>query len=97
MQTEIHCGITALTDEELKEIIQSEADDMNFEKTFDFMYEVATKNGEEIGKLKSIEKIAWLVHFAYMSGFTKAFKIYNDTLRGILNSVEIMKADELKI
>ncbi|MDE6910392.1 MAG: hypothetical protein K2P44_07995 [Lachnospiraceae bacterium] len=56
MQTEMHCGITTLTDEELKEIIKSEADDMNFEKAFDFMYEVAMKNEEEVSKLKPIEK-----------------------------------------
>ncbi len=97
MQTETHCGITALTDKELKEIIQSETDDMNFDKAVDFMYEVVAENKEELDKLKPIEKITWLVHCAYMGGFAKAFKIYNNAVRDTLNGVRIVNIDEIKI
>lgn len=88
MQTENHCGIRPLTNEEIQDLIQCEAADMDTETTAEFINDLIDAGGAEINDCTRIERIMWLVRHAYLSGFFKGIEIYNDVIKGILEDTK---------
>lgn len=84
MQAETYCGIQPLTDEEIQNLIQCEAADMDAETTAKFINDLIDAGSEETRECTHIEKIVWLVRHAYLSGFLKGVEIYNDVVKKIL-------------
>jgi len=81
MQAETYCGIQPLTDEEIQNLIQCEAADMDAETTVKFVNDLIDAGSEETKECTHIEKIVWIVRHAYLSGFLKGVEIYNDVVR----------------
>lgn len=88
MRTENYCSISPLTDEEVKGIIKNEADGMDAETTAEFINDLIDAGGAEINDCTHIERIMWLVHHAYLSGFSKGIEIYNDVVKGLLENMK---------
>lgn len=88
MRTENYCGISPLTDEEVKCIIKNEADGMDTETTINFISDLAEAGKADTEGYTPIEKIMWLVRNAYLSGFSKGIEIYNDVVKGLLEDTK---------
>lgn len=84
MQAETYCGIRPLTDEEIQDLIQCEAADMDAETTVKLINDLIDAGSDEVRECTHIEKIVWIVRHAYLSGFLKGIELYNDVVKKIL-------------
>lgn len=88
MRTENYYGIRPLTDEEIKGIIENEADSMDAETTAEFINDLVEAGSAEVTGCTRVEKIMWIVRHAYLSGFLKGIEVYNDVIKGILEDTK---------
>ena len=68
-----------LTKEELNSIIRYEADRLTYEATTELLLDIA--QGTEKDESSSLlDRILWAVRMAYLAGFSKAAKCFNEAL-----------------
>lgn len=96
MQTETYCGIKPLTDKDIKDLVKSEADNLDFETTFNYLFDLSNADEADIKDAAPIEKIMWVVRHAHLNGLKKGITVYNDVVRQVLEE-DNMKVDDIKI
>lgn len=84
MQTETYCGIKPLTDEDIKNLVKLEADDLDFEATFNYFADLLKVDEADMKGAAPIKKIMWAIRHAHLNGFGKGITIYNDVVKQTL-------------
>lgn len=76
-------NIAPFTPEEIKDIVNDEADRMNPEATADMVIEIINEVREELKDFSPAEKLAYISRQAYMAGFSKSLLVFNQTIKEI--------------
>lgn len=87
MQTETQNRVEPLTNAEIVELIKDEADDMDGEAAFEYLYNMLEEDADDMEGHAPIEKIMCLVRHAHLNGFAKALWLYNEVAKETLGGV----------
>lgn len=86
MKKKHHC-IKPLTDEEIRSLVKSEADAMDFETSFNYLNDMVKADTEDMRGQTHIDRIIWLVRHAHLNGFSRGIEIFNDVAKKMWGGV----------
>lgn len=72
--------IKPFTDAEITDLVNTRAEELTYEKTFDFFYELIEADKEDMKDGSPLDKMLWLTRHAYLSGFEQGIRIYNEMI-----------------
>lgn len=72
--------IKPLTDAEITNMVNTLAEELTYEKIFDFFYELAESDKEGMKGGCTLDKMLRLTRRTYLSGFELGVRIYNEMI-----------------
>lgn len=72
--------IKPLTETEIAELVNVKAEELTYDRTVDFFYELIEADKEAMKDGSPLDKMLWLVRHAFLSGFEQAIKLYNEMI-----------------
>lgn len=80
MNTENPIIIKPFTDAEITDLVNTRAEELTYDRTFDFFYELIETDKDAMEGSSPMDKMLWLTRHAYLSGFEQGIRIYNDMI-----------------
>lgn len=72
--------IKPFTETEIAELVNIKAEELTYDRTVDFFYELIEADKEAMKDGSPLDKMLWLVRHAFLSGFEQAIKLYNEMI-----------------
>lgn len=72
--------IKPFTETEIAGLVNTTAEELTYDKTFDFFYELIQADKEAMKDGAPLDKMLWLVRHAFLSGFERGIKLYNEMI-----------------